>query len=167
MRYLAGADPTSVISTNVIPANATNSNVDRSTTATLAFPDDVIGTLTCDLAIPPSYGFIPALPSISAKVECTQGSVELTNFIMPNLWHSISVQKIDGKENKLRKEKVYTFQDAKMEGKGEDWWPTYRHQLEAFVDKLRGRSPQSWVEQADSVCNMVWIEKIYAKVNIA
>jgi hypothetical protein len=147
--------------------NATNSNVDGSTTATLAFPDDVIGTLTCDLTIPPSYGFIPALPSISAKVECTQGSVELTNFIMPNLWHSISVQKIDGKEKKSRKEKVYTFQDAKMEGKGEDWWPTYRHQLEAFVDKLRGRSPQSWVEQADSVCNMVWIEKIYAKVNIA
>lgn len=88
------------------------------------------------------------------------------NFVLPTLYHSITVTVKDGKGTKTRVEKVYTFADGKMEGKGEAWWLTYRYQLEAFVDRLKGRTPQTWVDKEDSVANIEWIEKIYEKVGV-
>ena len=40
----------------------------------------------------------------------------------------------------------------------------YRHQLEAFIDKLRGRNPEHWVDAQESIANMQWIEAIYKEV---
>ena len=41
----------------------------------------------------------------------------------------------------------------------------YRYQLEAFVDKVKGRTSQNgWLTPEDSIDNMVWIEKVYEKV---
>lgn len=45
-------------------------------------------------------------------------------------------------------------------------WIRYRHQLEAFVDKVRGREPKAWVSADDSAENMHWIEQMYAKVGL-
>jgi len=84
--------------------------------------------------------------------------MEMYNFILPTLYHSIKVYMRDGTS---RVEKVYKFTDG---SKGEEWWMTWRYQLEAFVDRLKGRTPQTWVDGQDSVANMEWIEKIYAKV---
>lgn len=41
-----------------------------------------------------------------------------------------------------------------------------RYQLEAFVDKVKGRTPQTWVDAQDTIDNMKWIEEIYAKVSM-
>jgi len=40
----------------------------------------------------------------------------------------------------------------------------YRYQLEAFIDKLRGRNPEHWCDAQDSITNMQWIEAIYKEV---
>jgi hypothetical protein len=40
----------------------------------------------------------------------------------------------------------------------------YRYQLEAFVDKLRGRDPEHWFDAQDSIANMEWIEAMYKEV---
>jgi hypothetical protein len=40
----------------------------------------------------------------------------------------------------------------------------YRYQLEAFIDRLRGRNPEHWHDAQDSVANMEWIEAIYNEV---
>jgi hypothetical protein len=40
----------------------------------------------------------------------------------------------------------------------------YRYQLEAFIDKLRGRTPEHWHDAQDSIANMEWIEAIYKEV---
>jgi hypothetical protein len=40
----------------------------------------------------------------------------------------------------------------------------YRYQLEAFIDKLRGRNPEHWHDAQDSITNMQWIEAIYNEV---
>jgi hypothetical protein len=40
----------------------------------------------------------------------------------------------------------------------------YRYQLEAFIDRLRGRNPEHWHDAQDSVANMEWIEAIYKEV---
>jgi hypothetical protein len=136
-------------------------NIDRGTTATLSLPNDVVATLNCNLGLLPYLGFIPRFPRVDVTVECEGGKVELYNFVQPTMYHSIKVHKHD---KTTRVEKVYKFTDAKMDGKGEDWWTTYRYQLGAFVDRLKGRTPQTWVDMQDSVANMEWIEKIYAKV---
>jgi len=41
----------------------------------------------------------------------------------------------------------------------------YRYQLEAFIDRLRGRNPEHWHDAQDSVANMEWIEAIYKEVS--
>lgn len=36
--------------------------------------------------------------------------------------------------------------------------------LEAFVDKVQGRTPHMWITEEDSIANMRVIEDIYEKV---
>lgn len=162
LRYFSSFEPVSVLSAShmlYVPPGAPQDfvpNVDRGTTATLEHPNDVTTTLFCDMAMP---GRIPPkLPKISAKVSCEGGTVELFNYLAPTFYHYITVEK---RGEKARTEKAYTFAEGKMEGKGEDWWTTYRYQLEAFIDKVKGRTPQTWLDKA----NMEWIERIYAKVS--
>ena len=116
--------------------------------------------------MPFTFGVLPRIPQITATVQCEGGEVEIYNYIVPTYYHSIKVTTKDGASgSKTRFEKIYTFPDAKVEGKGESWWTTYRYQLEAFVDKLKGRTPQTWVNREDSITNMECIEHIYAHVS--
>lgn len=41
----------------------------------------------------------------------------------------------------------------------------YRYQLEAFVDKVRGRSQANWHDPAKSISEVETIERVYVKVN--
>lgn len=43
---------------------------------------------------------------------------------------------------------------------------SYRHQLELFVDKVKGREPRTWMSAEESVANIEWIEKVYEKVSL-
>ena len=40
----------------------------------------------------------------------------------------------------------------------------YRYQLEAFVDKVRGRAPHTWTSGEDSLAQMRAVEMVYEKV---
>ncbi|KAI9433588.1 NAD-P-binding protein [Lactarius indigo] len=172
-RYLANANPTKVISANaeVLPKFP---RVDIGTTATLAFPasttatdtDTDTGGLTATLLthfrLPPLLGFLPRWPRLSVRVSGTRGTVELSNF--PGAWvhHTITVESSEqeggGGDGQLRKrtEKHY----------GNLGWTTYRYQLEAFVDKLRGRTPEHWFDAQDSIANLEWIEAVYKETGL-
>ena len=119
--------------------------------------------IRCDFSMPSLLGFIPRWPDISVRAVCEQGSVELFNFPMPVIYHTINVSLTGGK---TRTEKAYKF-PLSSGLKGEEWWSTYRYQLEAFVDQVKGRTPNSWMTSEDSVANMEWIEKIYEAVCIS
>lgn len=141
-----------------VPKNAPSDvipNVDRQATATLALRNGATASLDVDLSAPAKYGVLPNF-TLNFKVEGENGSVEMSNFIMPTLLHSITVKLKDGKS---RTEKVYKPKD----GEGEDWWTTYRYQLGALVDKIRGKEPKTWLTKEESVATMEWIEKIYEK----
>jgi len=142
--------------------SSTPSLVDRAMTAKLAFPNSITVTLRADLAVP--FRILPSLPEIRSVVTCEGGEVELYNFVVPGFYHRVRVTTKDGAsgKSKVKDYKAYTFQDGK--GKGEEWWSTYRYQLEAFVDKVKGRTPQAWITPEDSIQNIQWIEEIYAKV---
>lgn len=162
LRYMTSSEPTEVIATSHVvfePKNAPADyvrNIDRRMEATFALPDDRTASIVIDAGLPPMLGFIPRFPNTGFVVECERGRLEMLNHVIPTIYHYISV-----KNNGLgaRVEKVY-----KGPGKGEEWWLTYRHQLEALVDKLRGREPETWLTKEDSVQTMEWIEKVYAKV---
>ncbi|KAI9448778.1 NAD-P-binding protein [Lactarius psammicola] len=167
-RYLAGADPTKVISANaeVLPKFP---RVDVGTTATLAFPnsggsttngsaDGLTATLLAHFRLPPLLGFIPRWPQFSVRVSGTRGTVELSNIPAPWVHHNITVESSEQEGGQLRKrtEKHY----------GNLGWTTYRYQLEAFVDKLRGRTPEHWHDAEDSIANMEWIEAVYKETGL-
>lgn len=159
VRYLTSNNPSAVISATAIRYSK-DPRIDTGTTANLTFAslkpgeEPVRSIIKCDFAIPPRWGLIPRWPDISVRAVCERGSIEIFNYVMPVIYHSITVRP-DGKVP--RTEKAYTFEG----GKGEEWWTTYRYQLEAFVDKVKGRTPQTWMSPEDSIANMEWIEKIY------
>ena len=162
LRFLTGAEPTAVLAAaHEPPPFPADANIDHRSTAALAFPRDVTGSLSVAFARRKIWGFIPPLPNIRAIVRCAGGELELVNFVFPTVWHYIQVRPKVGAQ---RTEKAYTYKEAGMEGKGEDWWLTYRYQLEAFVDALKGRKPAHWISKEDSISNLTWIEEVYKKV---
>jgi len=142
--------------------NADNANVvDHGATATFSMPNEVIGRISCDLAAPWKFGIVPPWPKFTAKVECEGGEIEIYNYVMPSIYHWIRVRTKDGRRERI--EKAYTFVEREGRVRGEPWWSTYRYQLEAFVDKVKGREPHSWLPGDDSIINMQVIEDVYAK----
>jgi hypothetical protein len=43
----------------------------------------------------------------------------------------------------------------------------YRYQLEAFVDRIKGREPQTWITPENSILNMETIDAVYKMVSIS
>jgi predicted dehydrogenase len=167
LRLLASSAPLSVLTatSTVYPSpSATEQLVDLGTKATLSFPNDVTATLDCDFEEPwwGPFRLLPRMVDIRVKVECEDGEIELFNYILPTFYHWIRVLSGKGKA-KQRVEKAYKFSDG---SKGEEWWTTYRYQLEGFVDQVKGRTPRCWVSKKDSVENLEWIEKIYGKTGL-
>ncbi|KAJ7115827.1 hypothetical protein C8R44DRAFT_215019 [Mycena epipterygia] len=159
LRYLASANPTAVLTARAIPYSSRpeHKQVDKMFWATLSLERDIIGSLHANLSEPKLFGIIPRIPELTASVQCEGGSVEIFNFLVPSYYHSITGSPA-GKPRRV--EKAYSFEGA---ARGEDWWTTHRYQMEAFVDKVQGRTPQTWIEPQDSVDNMKWVEAIYAK----
>lgn len=99
--------------------------------------------------------------------------------MMPHLYHYIQVT--DKKTGYSATQKHYNY-GPKWGVNSEPWWSTYRYypftpsydlaetdsgfrsyQLEAFVDKLQGRTPAHWIEPQDSIQEMQTIDMIYEK----
>jgi predicted dehydrogenase len=165
-RYLSGADPTKVISAkaDILPKFPL---VDIGGTATLAFPtpggstgpaEGLTATLDVHYRLPPRFGFLPQWPKVFARVTGTRGSVELNNFVGPWIYHQITIESSEEEGGPLQKRTEQRY--------GNLGWTTYRYQLEAFVDKLRGRDPEHWFDAQDSITNMEWIETIYKETGL-
>ena len=116
-------------------------NINRRTEAKLELANGMTASLTCDLGIPPIWGFIPRFPQVKVVVDCEIGSIDMLNFVLPTFYHSITV-KIRGGQKRV--EKMYQGK------KGEEWWTTYRFQLEALV-RVRCRETDIWLTKEESV----------------
>jgi hypothetical protein len=116
-RYLAGADPTKIISAKA-DTNPKFPQVDLGTTATVAFPtpgestastSGLTASLLAHFRLPPVLGFLPAWPKMSLRVSGTRGTAELSYF--PGVWlhHTITVvsSEQEGGPSRKRAEKHY------------------------------------------------------------
>ncbi|KAF9455884.1 NAD(P)-binding protein [Collybia nuda] len=159
LHYLASSNPSSVMKASAVPYSSApeHKKVDQRFTATLAFENNIVGELYSNLNESRIFGIIPRIPKLTATVQCESGYIEIFNFLIPSYYHYITVAPSGGPR---RTEKAYSFKGS---AKGEDWWTTYRYQMEAFVDKVQGRTPQTWLEPQETIENMKWIEAIYDK----
>ncbi|KJA19597.1 hypothetical protein HYPSUDRAFT_78730 [Hypholoma sublateritium FD-334 SS-4] len=157
----------------VLHATATASQddprVDSSMVATMRFKvananthfteRNVISTVYTDMARRPAYGLVPRvweLPTICVETELA--NVYFYNAAMPDIYHYIAIT--NKETGDTRYERMYG--GGPLWGdRGKNSWSIYRYQLEAFVDKLRGRHPVWWIDGEDSIAQMKTIDEIY------
>jgi len=154
MRFFTSSNP-SVDSAATIRRSE---NIDRAVDAHLTFDSYIPARIKTDSAMD-GWGPFKLLPQwikMVLRIECEFGAIEIRNYVLPHVWHSITVIPNHGK---AWVEKAYKFED----GLGEEWWSAYRYQLEAFVDKVRGREPMVWRTEDDSIDSMRIIDTIYLK----
>lgn len=172
-RYVLHAElPEEVLQANATPAGF-DPRVDVEMNATLRYKrpgmyaragldkTEVHSTIFTSLVRPWKFGFIPPiwnLPTIT--VETDKAEIVLYNAMMPHLYHYIGIK--DKLTGNWRYEKYYKGGPL-WKDRGETYWSTYRYQLEAFVDLLRGREPVWWIDNGDSVLQMKTIDEIYRK----
>lgn len=164
-RYALKAEtPREVLSAKARPAKD-DPRIDQAMEAALIFRTsdeyDVHSTIYTDMARRWKLGIIPRLwelPSIKVDTETTK--IYFYNAMMPHIYHYIAIT--DKATGHTTYEKQYKggpqWKDA-----GEAYWSTYRYQLEAFVDKVRGREPAHWVTNQESVFQMESIDEVYKK----
>lgn len=104
--------------------------------------------------------------------------VTIHGFLNAFIWHRIDVEDsylIRNKENpkqtkkkwtEFRSHKAYSYREAG--GKwadlpGEDWWMSYRWQLEEFVNRIKGRQTAFWISGQDSINQMKMVDMAYEK----
>ncbi|WQF86284.1 Putative gfo/Idh/MocA-like oxidoreductase, NAD(P)-binding domain superfamily [Colletotrichum destructivum] len=119
----------------------------------------------------------PKLPPGQEKTR--KRRIEFENFMLGGVWHRIDVEdefvikstqtgEVVRRWTEKTARKTYTFEEAGLEGKGtgEEWWLTYRHQLEQFVNRVKGRETGVWVDGEDSIKQMRMIDMAYEKAGL-
>ncbi|KAI0706353.1 NAD-P-binding protein [Earliella scabrosa] len=163
IRYLAGADKTAVEITNAHaePIPSDPKRVDRGMHVSYALPDSITAESYVDFSMPGwgPFGLLPRMPKLSAVVKLEGGEIEYYNYPLAGSYHYI---KVKPKKGSGRTERAYKHAD----GSGEAWWTSYRYQLEAFVDKVRGRTPQYWFEPEMSISQLECVDRTYAKAGL-
>ncbi|CAL3962765.1 unnamed protein product [Diplocarpon coronariae] len=196
LRLVFGAEPTRCI--NAVPRlmpEGSDQRCDQAMVARWQFPNGGYGSFDIDLSSR-GWGGIPTFGW--PKCEVVHGettiddeglgegeehvvikTVTFWNFVMPTLWHRIDImerhiirtspdRKIFKTWTTTRNKKVYTWEDESRRVEGDESWSTYRHQLEQFVDKVRGRESSSglWMDAEDSVRQMAMIDSVYEKARL-
>lgn len=174
-RYALRAGTPEKILSAVARPYGKDKRVDAAMHATLLFKDargDILQSkIYTDMARQWVSSVIPRvweLPTI--EVETDQAYIYFYNAMMPHLYHYIAItEKATGK-TEIKKQysggpKWGNVQTTGGMG-GRSNWSTYRYQLEAFVDKIKGKQPATWVTNQESVAQMETIDGIYQKAGL-
>ncbi|KAL7624145.1 hypothetical protein AAE478_005702 [Parahypoxylon ruwenzoriense] len=105
--------------------------------------------------------------------------VKFATFVIPSYLHSIQVDDefalrrigadvadVVKRWTRSKTVKAYAFREAGIDQPGEPHWITYRYQLEQFVNRVRGREVQQWVDGADSINTMKMIDMAYTAAKL-
>lgn len=101
----------------------------------------------------------------SIEVETEKVVIYFYNAMMPHLYHYISIT--DKSTGKKQYKKQYQggacWGEAWTTGGkgGKSYWSTYRYQLEAFTEKVRGKHVPFWISGEESISQMETIDAIY------
>ena len=131
-RFFGGEEPEVLSAT----ARLRTPDVDRAMRAELRYPSGHTGTVHCSM-------WSSTLLRIFARVVGDDGELRISNPVMPQLWHKLSVR-ANGKTRVERGSKR----------------PTYEFQLQAFCDAVLRGAP-TLTPPSDAVANMRVIDAIY------
>ncbi|PVH79628.1 NAD(P)-binding protein [Cadophora sp. DSE1049] len=187
IRQVYGAEPTTCVSTTP-RLSRPGGDCDVGFLAEWKFPNGGTGSVDCDLAVPSVYGLpnikVPKVMAIHAPAEIGDRkagqihhrtrTVTFWLYITPTVWNRFDIVDTheicdtNGKVLKTWKEesfkKVYTWADVdeRREAIGDDHWSTYRHQLDQFIHRIKGRAGSGiWVTDKESVAQMKVIDDAY------
>lgn len=191
LREIIGAEPEECTRCT-IRKTPLNELCDEAAEATFRFPHGVVGEIVTDMR---ASVFI--LPIFIATVVHKEVPVEddrlshgqkkfrirkvtLNNFLMAAAWHRIDIEdefiikKVDGETKgvikrwaKKESRKIYTFKDAGLDQPGEPFWSSWRHQLEQFVNRARGREGSGlWFSNEDSLKQAKIIDMAYEEAGL-
>ncbi|KAF3766650.1 oxidoreductase domain-containing protein [Cryphonectria parasitica EP155] len=188
MRMIFGGEPEECLSCDTqVLGDGVHDRCDYTFKAQFRFPNG-IGEATTTIRGPilwkPSEArvthkevVVPDKTLLDTQEKVRTRQVTLHGCMHAVLWHRIDVKdsyvirnKADGRPIRSWVEsnsyKAYTHRDAGGEfadQAGEDWWMSYRYQLEAFVNRIKGRKTHYWVTGEDSVKQMRMVDMAYEK----
>ncbi|WRT66834.1 uncharacterized protein IL334_003797 [Kwoniella shivajii] len=175
-RYYVGGDSKTLLPTGVKPVvvsakskpYSADKRVDSASWADLRFDLEDGKAVESKIYVDmdqPNLGFIIPkawqLPAI--EIDCEKATVYYYNFMMPHIYHYIAIT--DKITKHVTYQKHYNY-GPKWKDVGDVHWSTYRYQLEAFVDKIKGREPKHWIIPEDSIAQMETIDDIYEKTGL-
>ncbi|RVX73562.1 hypothetical protein B0A52_02450 [Exophiala mesophila] len=187
IRGLFAAEPVECLEceTHVYPEEA-HKNCDIDFKAKFRFPNGGIAEAESTLHGPtiwrPSHATVtqrevpvkePSLPADQTKMM--KRELTLQGLLFGIVWHRIDIKDtytIRHKDKVLKtwteteSRKAYSFEDAGgefAEFPGEAYWMSFRHMLEQFVNKVKGRPTQTWISTEDSISQMKMLDMAYEK----
>ena len=195
LRQIFGTEPVECLTACArrMPAGL-DQNIDQALSASWRFPNGGVGSIVSDLAATGGHYFpsltdtLPAtkLPMCSVKhrekvVRCADSqdmeeaitkTVVFWNFTFASIWHRIDVAehhvlryRKDGRVKRQWTERTYFKQYS--DDSSDASWTTHRHQLEQFVNKVRGRLGSGvWIDGEDSIRQMDMIDGAYEKAGL-
>ena len=191
LRQAFGAEPVECLSAEAqrMPAEW-DQNIDQAFSASWKFPNGGSGSIVADSSATGTYltwltDRLPPVrspvftakhreksiphPNLAGLVTATTKTVVLWNFLGPSIWHRIDVIEDhvlrDAKTGRVEKKWTDKKYLKQYEGDfGDASWTTYRHMLEQFVHKIRGREGSGiWIDSEDSIRQMETIDGAYEK----
>ena len=194
LRQIFGTEPEECLRADLRRAPL-DEKIDQAFSAAWRFPNGGIGSIESDLKFLGGYPFpwltskIPGLKTPSCRVKHHKAPVvdeelpkDLAHTVVktvimwcmsfPSIWHRIDLILDHTLKNVSTGEVVKTWTEIsyikEYVGKvGDASWSTYRHQLEEFVNKVRGRkSTGMWIEAEDSIKQMEMIDGAYRKAGV-
>lgn len=190
LRQIMGAEPDQCTMCKTRTPPPPEQLCDEVAEASFLFPGGRIGEALMDMRAP-----VTTFPTFNVTVLHNEVKVEdpkvpqgqskgmtrkltLTNFMVSSFWHRIDIVDEyivrDEKSGRVLKQwttkeskKIYTFKDAGIDQPGEPHWTSYRHQLEQFVNHVRGAKGSGlWVGGEDSIAQAKMIDMAYEKSSL-
>lgn len=193
LRLIFGAEPEECLSADVKAfTESYHHDCDYEFKTKFRFPNGGIGEAFSTLQGPtfwhPSYATVthrqvevPDKTLPTSQVKLMTREVTIHGFIHAVFWHRVDVKdsfeirdKDTGKViKKWTESKWHKTHTAKEAGKvcggelakidSEPYWMSFRYQLEAFVNRVKGRETAYWVDREDSIRQMKMVDMAYEK----
>ncbi|KAJ5116780.1 dimeric dihydrodiol dehydrogenase [Penicillium angulare] len=117
------------------------------------------------------------LKNWDGQVHAVQRTVILWNHLAPSVYHRIDVE--DTHTIRAGDQVVKTWKESHQEkaykwpigdprrNDEQEWWTTYRYQLQEFVNRVKGRVGSGvWVDADDSIKQMEAVDETYRKAGL-
>ena len=188
LRQVFGAEPEECLECVATRCAPPFELCDAGATGTFRFPGGNIGVFTCSLQSSLTEFTLPRVTvthkpvvvvddKLPAGQEKTRArKLVIHNYMVSGAWHRIdiedefTVRKTSADEVVRRwktkeSKKIYDWADAGVPDQpSEPYWLSYRHMLEQFVNRIRGREGSGqWVDLEDSVAQAKMIDMAYLK----